>query len=90
MGFLKYLNRASFIVRLHVLWLKNFELDKRARVGRTAVEFYDWAKGQDDLIRKRGYKYRRPLVPSAVRAFAKGVKTGVDLTGSDDPRVFMR
>lgn len=53
-GFLKYLDRANFMLRLYTLWLKKVDLDKKGRIARTAVEFYDWAKGRDDLIRKRG------------------------------------
>ena len=89
-GFLKYLDRANFMLRLYGLWLRNVDLDKKGRIGRTAVEFYDWAKSRDDLIRKRGYKYSRPMFPAAVRAFAEGVKAGEDMTGSDDRRAFMR
>ncbi len=87
---MKYLDRANFMLRLYGLWLRNVDLDKKGRIGRTAVEFYDWAKSRDDLIRERGYNYGRPMFPSAVRAFAEGVKAGDDMTGSDDRRAFMR
>lgn len=89
-GFLQYLDRANFMLRLYGLWLKNVDLDKKGRIGRTAVEFCDWAKGRDDLIRERGYKYSRPIFPSAVRAFAEGVKAGHDIAGSNNRRAFMR
>lgn len=89
-GFLKYLDRANFMLRLYRLWLKNIELDKKGRIGRTAIEFYEWAKGREELIRQRGYKYSRPLFPYAVRAFAEGIKVGDNMTGSDERRQFMR
>ena len=89
-GFLKYLDRVNFMLRLYKLWLKNIELDKKGRIGRTAMEFYEWAKGRDELIRQRGYKYSRPLFPYAVRAFAEGIKAGDNMTGSDERRQFMR
>jgi hypothetical protein len=89
-GFLKYLDRANFMLRLYGLWLKNADLDKKVRVGRTALEFYDWAKGRDDLIRKRGYRYRRPMFPGAVRTFAEGVKAGESISVHDERRAFTR
>lgn len=89
-GFLKYLDWANFMLRLYGLWLKNVDLDKKGRIARTAVEFYDWAKRRDDLMRQRGYKYSRPLFPYAVRAFAEGVNGGDSITGSDERRAFMR
>lgn len=89
-GFLKYLDRANFMLRLYGLWLKNVDLDKKGRIARTAVEFHDWAKSRDDFIRHRGYKYSRPLFPFAVRAFAEGIKGGENMIGSDERRAFMR
>ena len=89
-GFLKYLDRANFMLRLYGLWLKNVDLDKRGRIGRTAVEFYEWAKARDDMIRERNYKYSRPMFPASVRTFAEGLKAGESMTGSDDRRAFMR
>lgn len=89
-AFLKYLDRANFMLRLYRIWLKNADLDKKGRVRQTAVEFYDWAKTRDDLIRERGYKYSRPMFPFSVRTYAEGIMAGDAMAGSDDRRQFMR
>ena len=78
------------MLRLYRIWLDNAELDKRGRIKTTAVQFDEWAKRRDDMIRERNYKYTRPLFPYSVRAFAEAVLAGEDTTNSDDQRQFMR
>jgi hypothetical protein len=87
-GFLKYLDRANFMLRLYGTWLKN--ADKKGRIGKTAVEFYDWAKKRDALIKQQGYNLKRPLFPAAVRTFAEGVMSGNAMSVDDERRAFMR
>lgn len=89
-AFLKYLDRANMMLRLYRIWLEHAHLDKRGRVGQTAVEFYNWAKARDERIRARGYRYTRPMFPSAVRFFAEEVISGKNTSASDNRRQFMR
>ena len=89
-AFLKYMDRANFMLRLYHIWLDNAELNKRGRVKTTAVQFYQWAKQRDDLIRQRSYKLTRPMFPFSVRTFAEAILAGEDITNSDDQRQFMR
>lgn len=89
-AFLKYVNRANFMLRLYRIWLDNIEYEKKDRVRRTAVEFYEWAKQRDDMIRERKYKLPRPMFPASVRSFAEGILANENMTNSDDQRQFMR
>lgn len=89
-AFLKYMDRANFMLRLYRIWLDNEELDKRGRVKATAVQFYEWAKVRDDMIRAKNYKLTRPMFPFAVRTYAEAILAGEDVTNSDDQRQFMR
>ena len=84
------MDRANFMLRLYRIWLDNAEYDKRGRVKKTAVQFYEWAKQRDDMIRQRNYKLTRPMFPFSVRTFAEAVLAGEDITNSDDQRQFMR
>lgn len=68
-GFLKYVDRANFMLRLYRIWLDNSALDKRGRVKATAVEFYEWAKQRDDMIRAKNYKLTRPMFPFSVKLY---------------------
>ena len=89
-AFLKYMDRANFMLRLYRIWLDNAEYDKRGRVKKTAVDFYAWAKQRDDMIRSKNYKFTRPMFPFAVRTYSEAILAGEDTTNSDDQRQFMR
>ena len=89
-AFLKYMDRANFMLRLYRIWLDNERMDKRKRAKATAVQFYDWAKQRDDMIRKKNYKLTRPMFPFAVRTYAEAILSGTDTTNSDEQRQFMR
>ena len=89
-AFLKYLDRVNFMLRLYRIWLDNAPYDKKGRVKKTAVQFYQWAKQRDDLIRQRSYNLTRPMFPFSVRTFAEAILAGEDITNSDDQRQFMR
>ena len=89
-AFLKYTDRANLMLRLYHIWLDNAELNKRGRVKTTAVQFYQWAKQRDYMIRQRSYKLTRPMFPFSVRTFAEAILAGEDITNSDDQRQFMR
>ena len=89
-AFLKYMDRANFMLRLYRIWLDNVEYDKRGRVKQTAVQFYDWAKQRDDMIRAKKYKLTRPMFPFAVRTYAEAILAGDDITDSNEQRQFMR
>lgn len=89
-AFLKYLSSVNFMLRLYRIWLKNADLDKKGRVGQTAVEFYVWAKARKKLILERGYKYTQPLFPHSVSVLVEGIMEGDAMTGSNERRQFMR
>lgn len=89
-AFLKYMDRANFMLRLYRIWLDNAEMDKRGRVKQTAVQFYEWAKQRDDMIRAKNYKLSRPMFPFAVKTYAEAILAGEDITDSNDQRQFMR
>ena len=89
-GFLKYADRANFMLRLYRIWLDNADHDKRGRVKQTAVQFYEWAKHRDDMIRAKNYKLTRPMFPFAVKIYAEAILAGEDITNSDEQRQFMR
>ena len=89
-GFLKYADRANFMLRLYRIWLDNSTLDKRGRVKATAVQFYGWAKQRDDMIRAKNYKLTRPMFPFAVRTYAEAILADESITNSDEQRQFMR
>jgi hypothetical protein len=89
-AFLKYLDRANFMLRLYGMWLNNAEHDLKDRVGRTAVEFSTWAKERTEMIESRGYNYKKPVAPFAVDAFADEFERGLDTSTSDERRQFMR
>ena len=59
------------------------------RTGKTAIDFYTWAKSRDDLILDRGYKYNRPDIPFAVGEFAKQLIAG-EKPDEDHKRAFKR
>lgn len=88
-GFLKYLPQAQLMLHLYCIWLSHQDLDGKGRVGQTAVDFITWARARDDLIKTRGYEYRRPLIPFAVRQFADDIMAGYNLN-TNDRRAFMR
>ena len=89
-AFLKYMDRANFMLRLYRIWLDNAEYDKRGRVKQTAVQFYEWAKQRDDMIRTKNYKLTRPMFPFAVKLYAEAILAGESTTNSDEQRQFMR
>lgn len=89
-AFLKYLDRANMMLRLYRIWLDHAEVDKRGRISGTALDFYGWAKGRDDWIRERGYRYTRPMFPAAVRFYAEEIMAGKDTSQSRNRRQFMR
>lgn len=89
-AFLKYVSQANFMLRLYRIWLDNVGLNKKGRVKATAVQFYEWAKKRDDMIREKNYKLTRPMFPFAVRTFALAIIAGEDITNSDEQRQFMR
>jgi hypothetical protein len=89
-AFLKYMDKANFMLRLYRIWLDNAEYDKRGRVKHTAVQFYEWAKHRDDMIRAKNYKLTRPMFPFAVKLYAEAILAGDSTTNSDEQRQFMR
>ena len=89
-AFLKYMDRANFMLRLYRIWLNNEEMDKRDRVKQTAVKFYEWAKQREDMIRAKNYKLNRPMFPFAVKLYAEAILAGESTTNSDEQRQFMR
>lgn len=88
-GFLKYLPQARLMLRLYRIWLSHQDLDGKGRVGQTAVDFVTWARARDDMIKKRGYKYERPLIPYAAGQFADDVMAGYKMN-TNHRRSFMR
>ena len=72
-AFLKYLDRVRVMLRLYGYWLHNQKYEGKGRLAKTAVDFYQWAKTRDDLIKERKYKYERPLIPFAVGEYARSL-----------------
>lgn len=89
-GFLKYTDRVNFMLRLYRIWLDNAEHDKKDRIGRTAVEFNEWAQKRTDLIERNNYRYKTPVFPDAVKYYAEEFLTGRNTMESDERRQFMR
>lgn len=89
-GFLKYADRANFLLRLYRIWLDNAKYDKKNRIARTAVEFNKWAQQRTDLIEQNHYKYRTPVFPDAVKYYAEEFLTGRNTMESNERRQFMR
>jgi hypothetical protein len=87
-GFLKYLNKANLMLRLYGIWLKN--ADEKGRLGKTAVEFYDWAMKRNALIKDKVYKLTPPEFPEGVKAFAKAVKAKDTTPYENERRAFDR
>jgi hypothetical protein len=88
-GFLKYLPQARLMLRLYRIWLSHETLDGNGRVGQTAIDFITWARTRNGLIKERGYKYERPLIPYAIGQFVDDFNAG-DKSNSDNRRAFMR
>lgn len=88
-GFLKYLPQVRLMLRLYGIWLSHRDIDGKGRVGQTAIDFITWAWRRDNLIKSRGYKYERPLIPYAVAKFAEEVIAGGKLN-LNTRRAFMR
>ena len=88
-GFLKYLPQARLMLRLYRIWLSHKDLDGKGRIGKTAVEFITWARTRDDLIKSKGYKYERPLIPYSIGQFADDVIAG-QYPDDNHRRAFLR
>lgn len=88
-AFLKYLPKVRVMLRCYTYWLDLGDLDGNGRVNQTAAAFYKWAKGRDQAILSKGYKYNRPDIPFAVGQFAQAVLDG-ETPDENDRRAFMR
>jgi hypothetical protein len=88
-GFLKYLPQARLKLRLYRIWLSHRSLGRSGRVSQTATDFIAWARTRDNLIKSKGYKYERPLIPFAIGQFVDDLAAG-DKSCFDNRRVFMR
>lgn len=75
-GFLKYLPQARMMLRLYRIWLSHQELEGKGRIGKTAVDFITWARSRDFMIKSKGYRYERPLIPYSIGQFADDVAAG--------------
>lgn len=62
------------MLRLYRIWLSHADLQHKGRLGQTAVDFIDWSRKRDQMIKERGYKYERPLIPYSIGAFADQYK----------------
>jgi hypothetical protein len=88
-GFLKYLPQARLMLRLYRIWLSHRDIEGKGRVGQTAVDFVNWAKPRDEMIKIRKYKLERPLIPYAVSEFASDVIKG-EYPDDNHRRAFLR
>jgi len=89
-GFLKYLNRVNLMSRVYRMWLKNADEGKKGQLDRTALEFYQWAKTRDDMIRERKYDLPRPLFPYAARELAESIINNEPDAIGENRRQFLR
>ena len=64
------------MLRLYRIWLSHQDLEGKGRIGKTAVEFITWARTRDGMIKSKGYKYERPLIPYSIGQFADDVIAG--------------
>lgn len=88
-GFLKYLPQVRLMLRLYRIWLSNKDIDRKGRVAQTAVDFVNWAKPRDEMIRTRKYNLGRPLIPFSVSEFAADVIKG-EYPDDNHRRAFLR
>jgi hypothetical protein len=88
-GFLKYLPQARLMLRLYRIWLSHQDLEGKGRIGKTAVDFITWARTRDGMIKSKGYKYERPLIPYSIGQFADDVIAG-QYPDDNHRRAFLR
>jgi hypothetical protein len=59
-GFEKRMNTARCMLRLYGYWLKYQKADKRKRVEKAALDYYDWAYNWNQQIVTKGWKRTKP------------------------------
>jgi hypothetical protein len=73
-GFEKQMNSARCMLRLYGYWLKHEKADKRKRIEKAAIEYYDWMMDWDDQIVSKGWNRPRPYKPGSFRTYVEYVR----------------
>ena len=90
-GFIKYLPQARVMLRLYRIWLSHSDLQQKGRLGQTAIDFIDWSRARDQMIKEKDYKYERPLIPYSIGVFSDHYRREQKISGnSPNTKAFQR
>ena len=70
-GFEKRMNTIRCMLRLYGYWLKYEKADRRKRIEKAALDYYDWAYNWNQQIVTKGWKRPRPYLQACFGVYAE-------------------